>query len=107
MAPMLGVRALLMLTLGGFGAVFTALWGRDIARKRARGTADRDEASRDSAEASATRAGLPSLAQAAIEERGHGKPRQDDPCDRGGERLPDGLPAVNEVGCHRPLRTST
>jgi uncharacterized membrane protein YfcA len=55
-----------MLTLGGFGAVFTALWGRDIARKRARGTADRDEAARDSAEASATRAGLPSLAQTAI-----------------------------------------
>jgi uncharacterized membrane protein YfcA len=52
--------------LAGFGAVFTALWGRDIARKRARGTADRDEAARDSAEASATRAGLPSLAQAAI-----------------------------------------
>jgi len=23
-----------MLTLAGFGAVFTALWGRDIARKR-------------------------------------------------------------------------
>ena len=61
MAPMLGVRELLMLTLGGFGAVFTALWGRDIARKRGRVGMDGD-----SSEASATRAGWPSSVQTAI-----------------------------------------
>ena len=33
---MFGLRTLLLLALGGFGAVFSALWGRDIARKRAR-----------------------------------------------------------------------
>jgi uncharacterized membrane protein YfcA len=55
-----------MLTLGGFGAVFTALWGRDLARKRARATHDGDGRAGDRSEADATRAGLPSLAQTAI-----------------------------------------
>jgi uncharacterized membrane protein YfcA len=55
-----------MLTLAGFGTVFTALWGRDIARKRTQGTRDRDAAAGDSSEAAAMRAGLPSLAQTSI-----------------------------------------
>jgi uncharacterized membrane protein YfcA len=55
-----------MLTLAGFGAVFTALWGRDIARKRTQGTGDRNKAVGDSSEAAAQRAGLPSLAQTSI-----------------------------------------
>jgi uncharacterized membrane protein YfcA len=55
-----------MLILAGFGAVFTALWGRDIAGKRTRGTGDRDEAAGDGSEAAAMRAGLPSLAQTSI-----------------------------------------
>jgi len=59
-----GGRELLMLTLAGFGAVFTAFWGRDIARKRAR--AGVDASTGDSHEARATRAGLPSLVQTAI-----------------------------------------
>ena len=53
-----------MLTLGAFGAVFTALWGRDIARRRGRATMD--GAASEDAEAAATRAGLPSPAQTAI-----------------------------------------
>jgi uncharacterized membrane protein YfcA len=55
-----------MLTLGAFGAVFTALWGRDIARKRARPTMAGDGAAGDGTEAAATRAGLPSPVQTAI-----------------------------------------
>jgi Sulfite exporter TauE/SafE. len=55
-----------MLTLVGFGAVFTALWGRDIARRRARAVADKDGTPGDRTEAAATRAGLPSPAQTAI-----------------------------------------
>ena len=66
MAPMLGVRALLMLALAGFGAVFTALWGRDIARKRARAGVAEDAAAGKGTEVTATRAGLPSLVQTAI-----------------------------------------
>ena len=31
---MFGLRTLLLIALGSFGAVFSALWGRDIARKR-------------------------------------------------------------------------
>jgi uncharacterized membrane protein YfcA len=54
-----------MLTLAGFGAVFTALWGRDIARKR-RVIVDPGGAASDSAEMTAVRAGLPSLAQTVI-----------------------------------------
>jgi len=52
-----------MLTLGGFGAVFTALWGRDMARKR-RGAGGATPG--DNSEAGATRAGFPSLVQTAI-----------------------------------------
>jgi len=63
---MLGVRALLMLTLAGFSAVFTALWGRDIARKGKQGARDRDAVAGDGAEAAAMQAGLPSPAQTAI-----------------------------------------
>ncbi len=72
---MLGVRSLLLIALGGFGAAFTALWGRDIAKKRdrtARHTGTRTEsrsvlvASNDDEDSSATRPGLPSLAQAVI-----------------------------------------
>lgn len=55
-----------MLTLAGFGAVFTALWGRDIARKRKQGSGDAEAAAGDSSEAAAMRAGLPSLAQTSI-----------------------------------------
>jgi uncharacterized membrane protein YfcA len=61
---MFGLRPLLLLALGGFGAVFTVLWGRDIARKRARppqaGSAGDEEGG------AATRPGLPSLPQAGI-----------------------------------------
>jgi uncharacterized membrane protein YfcA len=61
---MFGLRTLLLLALGGFGAVFSALWGRDIARKRARpplaqaAVGDENDA--------ATRTGLPSPIQTAI-----------------------------------------
>jgi uncharacterized membrane protein YfcA len=61
---MFGLRTLLLLALGGFGAVFSALWGRDIARKRARpplaqaAVGDENDA--------ATRPGLPSPIQTAI-----------------------------------------
>jgi uncharacterized membrane protein YfcA len=33
-APMLGLRVLLLVILGGFGAVFTFLWGRDFTHRR-------------------------------------------------------------------------
>jgi len=55
-----------MLTLGGFGAVFTALWGRDVARKRAAGATNLLAPGRDASETNALRAGLPSPLQAAI-----------------------------------------
>jgi uncharacterized membrane protein YfcA len=68
---MLGLRSLLIVALGAFGVVFTARWGRDIARKR--GPAVRDQADANSPASaddqdgtSATRPGLPSLAQTAI-----------------------------------------
>lgn len=65
---MLGLRPLLLIALGGFGAVFTALWGRDIARKRAAraqmpGESHAIEEDEDDA---STRPGLPSLVQTAI-----------------------------------------
>jgi uncharacterized membrane protein YfcA len=63
---MLGVKWLLMLALGGFGAVFTALWGRDIARRRAGNRSDQTGPAADTSEANALRAGLPSLVQTAI-----------------------------------------
>jgi len=54
-----------MLTLAGFGVVFTALWGRDIARKRARAVAVGTPLAGD-AEAQATRPGWPSPLQMLI-----------------------------------------
>ena len=52
-----------MLALAAVGAVFTALWGRDVARKRAgRGTTGPGDAS----EADAIRAGMPSPMQTGI-----------------------------------------
>lgn len=55
-----------MLTLAGFGAVFTALWGRDIARRRARVALDDTGPAGDGNEAAAARAGLASPVQTAI-----------------------------------------
>lgn len=63
MREMFGLRAILLLALGGVGALFTALWGRDIARKRAaRATASVAD---DDAPA-ATGPGLPSPVQLGI-----------------------------------------
>ena len=53
-----------MLTLGAFGVVFTVLWGRDMSRRRA--GREVSASSIDPGEATATRAGLPSLGQTAI-----------------------------------------
>jgi uncharacterized membrane protein YfcA len=61
---MFGLRGLLLLALGGFGAVFTALWGRDIATKRRRGPGAPGIV--DEGEEASTRPGLPSWGQAAI-----------------------------------------
>jgi len=74
---MLGLRPLLLIALGGFGAAFTALWAGDIAKRR-RGespplplgerpprSASAGEGSDDDDPAS-TRPGLPSPAQTAI-----------------------------------------
>jgi uncharacterized membrane protein YfcA len=60
---MFGPREVLLVTLGAFGVVFTALWGRDIARKRkqsvqAHGADEESHAS--------TRPRLPTPAQLAI-----------------------------------------
>ncbi|HEX7598306.1 MAG TPA: sulfite exporter TauE/SafE family protein [Polyangia bacterium] len=73
---MLGLRSLLLIALGGFGAVFTALWSRDIARKRGHAARDAGRqtesqatspaSANDEEETSATRSGLPSPAQTAI-----------------------------------------
>jgi uncharacterized membrane protein YfcA len=73
---MLGLRSLLLIALAGFGAVFTALWGRDIARKRgqaariagrqAESQAAFPVSSSEDEESSATLPGLPSPAQTAI-----------------------------------------
>jgi uncharacterized membrane protein YfcA len=68
---MLALRPLLLIALGGFGAAFTALWGRDIAKRR-RATAQEGEtelathSDKDDEEPSSTRPGLPSPAQTAI-----------------------------------------
>jgi len=65
---MFGLRALLLIALGGFGATFTALWGRDIARRRrseAR-TSGGEGSAKDDEDPSSTRPGLPSPAQTAI-----------------------------------------
>jgi uncharacterized membrane protein YfcA len=73
---MLGLRSLLLIALAGFGAVFTALWGRDIARKRGQAARDAGRqaesqaafpvSSSEDEESSATLPGLPSPAQTAI-----------------------------------------
>ncbi|MBN2574084.1 MAG: sulfite exporter TauE/SafE family protein [Deltaproteobacteria bacterium] len=59
---MLGLRGLLLITLGGFGAVFTALWGRDVARRRKRAAEAESEEDRHPS----ARPGLPSPAETAI-----------------------------------------
>ena len=69
---MFGLRPLLLIALGGFGAAFTAVWARDIARRRESGSPspsplpDEERVSEDAAELSSTRPGLPSPAQTAI-----------------------------------------
>jgi len=63
---MFGLRPLLLIALAGFGSVFTALWGRDLARRRkATTSAELDEQSADDSHPSA-HPGLPSLGQTAI-----------------------------------------
>jgi uncharacterized membrane protein YfcA len=61
---MLGLRPLLLLALSGVGAVFTALWGRDIARKRIQGPSTPATPLDD--DAASTRPGLPSGIQTLI-----------------------------------------
>jgi uncharacterized membrane protein YfcA len=69
---MLGLRPLLLIALGGFGAAFTALWGRDIAKRRRLDALspnplpDGERVSDDDEDPSSTRPGLPSPAQTAI-----------------------------------------
>jgi len=65
---MFGLRSLLLIALAGVGAVFTFLWGRDIAKKRrqSRENGTPQVASTDDEDPSSTRPGLPSLAQTAI-----------------------------------------
>lgn len=63
MRGMFGLRAILLLALGGVGALFTALWGRDIARKR---TAAAPQAVGPNDAPAATRPGLPSAVQTGI-----------------------------------------
>jgi len=57
------LRQLLLLALAGFGSVFTALWGRDIARRR---KSKRDGAVAGNDEHASERPGLPSPGQTAI-----------------------------------------
>jgi uncharacterized membrane protein YfcA len=61
---MFGLRGLLLVALGGFGAVFTALWGRDIARKR--GQPARPDDADDEQSHPSSRPGLPSPVQTAV-----------------------------------------
>jgi len=80
---MLGLRPLLLIALGGFGAAFTALWGRDIAKRRRTAPSDFSseplpqgemsprsalvgEGAEDHENHSSTRPGLPSATQTAI-----------------------------------------
>lgn len=60
MPGMLDLRSLLFVALGGFGAVFSALWGRDIARRR------RESSHDASIDNSASRPGWPSLGHTSI-----------------------------------------
>lgn len=67
-ARMFGLRQLLLIALAGFGSVFTALWGRDLARRR-RGAAGHGEGDHHDHEDDAhpsSRPGLPSPGQTAI-----------------------------------------
>ncbi len=59
---MFGLRPLLLIALGGFSAVFTALWGRDVAKKRARAP----EVDVPDEDAASARPGLPSPVQTFI-----------------------------------------
>jgi uncharacterized membrane protein YfcA len=59
---MFGLRPLLLVALGGFGAVFTALWGRDIAKRRAHAP----EAKAPDEDAASSRPGWPSPVQTFI-----------------------------------------
>ena len=61
---MFGLRALLLIALGGFGAVFTALWGRDIARQRVR--PPEAEASSGDLHDASSRPGWPTPAQTGV-----------------------------------------
>ena len=61
---MFGLRPLLLLALGGFGAVFAARWGRDIARQRALG--QKAKADGDDPSGASTRPGLPSWPQTGV-----------------------------------------
>jgi uncharacterized membrane protein YfcA len=62
-ARVLGLRQVFMIALAGFGAVFTALWGRDIAQRRR--ITRRDGEAQDDLHRS-ERPGLPSAAEASI-----------------------------------------
>lgn len=64
-ARMFGLRFLLLAALGGFAAAFTALWGRDIARKRAGKNAN-GQALDPEDRHPAVRPGPPSLAENTI-----------------------------------------
>jgi uncharacterized membrane protein YfcA len=61
---MFGLRPLLLFALAGFGGLFSTLWARDIARKRARATASGDAG--DESTHPSTRPGPPSLAQTGV-----------------------------------------
>jgi uncharacterized membrane protein YfcA len=65
---MFGLRPLLLVALGGFGAAFTALWARDIAKKRRQPAQDGEAqaTSTGDEDPSSSRPGLPSPAQTAI-----------------------------------------
>jgi uncharacterized membrane protein YfcA len=61
---MFGLRGLLLFALGGFGAVFSALWGRDIARKRK--LPAQPEVPGDDQSHPSERPGMPTPAQAGV-----------------------------------------
>jgi uncharacterized membrane protein YfcA len=67
---MFGLRPLLLIALGGFGAAFTALWGRDIAKRRSLAAHDGEAQALSENEehpsSTCTRPGLPSPTQTAI-----------------------------------------
>ena len=63
---MLGLRPLLLIALGGFGAAFTVLWAGDISRRRRERSLPLPSRAKEDAHHSSTRPGLPSPAQTAI-----------------------------------------